>query len=190
MHLAWGFLPSSSLSPRALGGGTLVERGQQLRPSHRLAGCGCGAPKGAHCGLETPLLLGSALRAGTLPPPFPSPSKQEARLLWKWYCTPAPFPLLPLSPEQAGLPPRPPRPLEGDAPHGLAWRSGLAAYSPLHPQNQRASQGMGGGGQCPPPYISFCKYSALIKLYGRQVWPHCKRPRASGAVGDRSPGRD
>lgn len=67
--------------------------------------------------------------------------------------------------------PDPRGPLEGEASHGLARNTGLAACSPLRPRNRRASQGMGGGGQRPPPGISFCKYSALIKLYSRQAWP-------------------
>lgn len=56
---------------------------------------------------------------------------------------PAPSPLLPLSPEQAGLPPRSPTP-EGGVSHALAWSVDPAACSPLHPQNRRASQGMEG----------------------------------------------
>lgn len=51
MHQARGFLPSPPCPPGHWGGGGRhVERGQQLIPSCRL-GCGCGAPRGAHCGL-------------------------------------------------------------------------------------------------------------------------------------------
>lgn len=56
---------------------------------------------------------------------------------------PAPSPLLPLSPEQAGLPARSLTP-EGEASHALAWSMGPAACSPLRPQNWRASQRMEG----------------------------------------------
>lgn len=50
------------------------------------------------------------------------------------------------------------------------------AHSPPHPQNhRRASRGGRGGGGGLPPYGFFCKYSALIKLYGRQVCLPCKQ---------------
>lgn len=72
-----------------------------------------------------------------------------------------------------------------DWPGARVWQ--LAPPSIL--RTGEPAKGWGGGGQCPPPYISFCKYSALIKLYSRQVWPHWKRPWARGAVGDRSESR-
>lgn len=70
--------------------------------------------------------------------------------------------------------PDPRGPLEGEASHGLARNTGLAGTQSLLPSPSSEPEGQprdGGGGQRPPPGISFCKYSALIKLYSRQAWP-------------------
>lgn len=135
MHQACGFLPSSSLSTRALGRGTLVERGQQLIPSCRLVGCGCGAPKGATVVWRLPFSLAQPQGPGCLLLLFLPKVSRRQGCCGNGTVQPAPSPLLPLSPEQVGSPPRPLRPLEGEASHGLAWSRlrRLAPRSVLRP---------------------------------------------------------
>ena len=69
------------------GGGGTLWRGASSSSPHADWDVAVEPPEEPTVASETPLLLGSALRAETLPPSFPSQSKQAARLLWKWYCT-------------------------------------------------------------------------------------------------------
>lgn len=130
MHQARGFLPSTPC------------------PTGHWEGRHCGEGPAAHPLVQTgmwpwspqrsplwpwrPPLLGSAIRAETLPP-FPSQSKQAAKLLWKWYCTAGSVPSASPQPRAGGSATGSPRPLEGGASHGLTWITGAAACSPLCP---------------------------------------------------------
>lgn len=109
MHQAWGFLPSSSLSPRALGGGTRGEKPADYPPPTDTVG--------AHCGLETPLLQSLALRTEIIPL-FPSQSKQKARLLWEMVLYSRLCPLRLCAGLSKGPPPRIPRAPGG---RGFSW---------------------------------------------------------------------
>lgn len=118
-------------------------------------GEGCGLPQGAHCGLETPLLLGSALRAETFSPRFLPKASRGETAVGNGTVQPAVSPLLPTvlskwvcHPDQEALGGR-----------GVSWAGPecrSSSFLPPHPQNRRVSQGVEGS-PCLPSYVSFCK---------------------------------
>lgn len=118
--------------PQGTGRGDTVEKGQQLIPSRRLRNVAVEPPKEPIVVLETPLFLGSALKAEPPLPSFPSQSKQAARLLWKWYCTAGSVPSASPQPRANGSATQIPK-----APGGRGFSQPVLL--PLHPQNQRAS---------------------------------------------------
>lgn len=154
---AWGCSSLPAPCPPA----ALVGRGQQLIPSHRLWDRAVEPPEEPTSGsLEILPVLGSALSVEMIPPSFPSQSKQEARLLWEMVLYSRLCPLcFPAALSKQVCRPESLRPLRGGAPHGLApvQVQQLPPRSILRTTGEPAKGGGEGGGQCPPPYVSFCK---------------------------------
>lgn len=139
-----GFLPSSSLSPRAL-----VGEVSSLSPTQTLGGLW--AP-GVYS-LETPLLLGSALRAETLPPPFLSQSKQRETAVGNGTVQPALSPLLPTALSKRGCHQN----QEALRGRGFSWAGPRLQVQQLPPpsSSEQESQPRGRGGSMSTPICFF-----------------------------------